>query len=212
MSYPESLLPFTELPLNRQVIHMALKQYKRPYDKISELLRKEYLVAVKNGLYVPGPKANLPGPEPFTLSNHLYGPSYVSLDSALSWWGFIPEQVFGVTAITSRNSRNFTTPYGLYSYLHLPFPYYSFGITSLVLSSKQKVLIATPEKAICDKLICTSGILFRSKKEAYTILTEDLRIDADALKKLNTTTLSSWIADSPKKQTLELLITTIESL
>ncbi len=212
MSFQDHLLPFAELPLNRQVIHSALKAYRRPYDKISELLRQGILIAVKNGLYVPGPKADIQGPEPFTLSNHLYGPSYVSLESALSWWGLIPEQVYGVTAVCLGTSKRMNTALGRFSYQHLPLPYYSFGINRLALSRKQQVLIASPEKALCDTVICSSGVQFRSKAEAYLFLTEDLRIAEGSLKQLNTEGIRSWIPDSPKKKTLEILSNTIDNL
>jgi hypothetical protein len=96
--------------------------------------------------------------------------------------------------------------------VHLPLPYYSFGIQQLELTKKQRVLIATPEKALCDKIIASSGILLRSSKQVMEFLVDDLRIEKDRLLKLNTKKMSEWIKEASKKSSLEILIKTLEQL
>jgi hypothetical protein len=91
-------------------------------------------------------------------------------------------------------------------------PYYSFGIQQLELTKKQRVLIATPEKALCDKIIASSGILLRSSKQVMEFLVDDLRIEKDRLLKLNTKKMSEWIKEAPKRSSLEILIKTLEQL
>lgn len=105
-----------------------LKEYMRPNDKINELVKKGELITLKKGLYVTGPKLNLPMPESFLVANHLWGPSYVSLDAALSYWGFIPEKVYEVSSMTTKTSKDYQTPIGRFSFFRAPLPYYSFGI------------------------------------------------------------------------------------
>ena len=90
----------------------ALGRYARPRDRITELLRRGEIVRVKKGIYVFGPKL---ARRPFSrevLANLLYGPSYVSLDSALHHHGLIPERPEEVMSVTCGRSRRFATPVG----------------------------------------------------------------------------------------------------
>jgi hypothetical protein len=72
--------------------------------------------------------------------------------------------------------------------------------------------MASPEKAICDKIITTSGILLRSKKQVSDFLLEDLRISEERLKSLDLEEMKSWLPFSPKKSSLKMLINSIIEL
>lgn len=85
-----------------------LKDHKRPNDKISELVKSGDLIALKRGLYLPGERTNLAAPEPFLTANYLGGPSYISLETALSYWGLIPERVYEISSITMQLSKKIT--------------------------------------------------------------------------------------------------------
>ena len=201
-----------EIPLSRQLILEWLKDYKRPNDKISEWVKSGELTILRRGLYIPGPESNLLKPEPFLIANHLRGPSYVSLESALSYWGLIPERVYDITSVTLKSKKTYKTPVAKFSYQFHPTPYFSFGIQSIPINPKQTVLIASIEKAICDKLILTSGINLRSIKQTKDLLIEDLRIDEALLKKVDVKIISSWLLDTPKKNSIEMLIKTLIDL
>jgi hypothetical protein len=189
-----------------------LKDYNRPNDKISELIKNEELVSVKRGLYLVGNTLDLPKPESFLVANHLRGPSYVSIESALSYFGLIPERTYEISSVTTKTSKKYRTPAGRFSYSHLPLPYYSFGIQYVEIASKQFVLIASPEKAICDKIILTSKINLRSTIQVKSFLIEDLRMDIDDLRNLNVKMIELWLDDAPKKNSLKMLINTIREL
>lgn len=206
MDFSRKAREFVNAPFSRQLMLEMLKSYKRPNDKISELVKAGQLVLLKKGLYVPGVNAELPVPEPFLIANHLYGPSYVSLESALSYWELIPERVYEISSITLKASKTYKTPKGRFSYQHIPFPYYSFGVRSVELQPKQVALVASPEKAICDKIITTSGISLRSPGQAMDFLVEDLRIDRDRLTVLNKKAILSWADDAPKSNSLHMLV------
>jgi hypothetical protein len=165
---------------------------------------------IKRGLYVAGPGITSSKPDPFLIANHILGPSYVSLESALSYHGLIPEKVFEISSVTAKATRTFSTPLGVYSYIRLPLPYYSYGIRSIEIDSKHRFLIASPEKALFDKIITTAGVEFRSKTSVLTYLENDLRIDIDALKQLDIAAIKSWIPASPKKDTLTMFTDTIQ--
>ncbi|MCA6378425.1 MAG: hypothetical protein IM574_04170 [Cytophagales bacterium] len=212
MEILEAIRGYEEQPITKQVLLGLLSDYKRPYDKINELVKQHILQPVKRGVYVTGARLNVNRPEPFLLANHLLGPSYVSFESALSYWGLIPEKVHEVSSATTQDTKTYDTTVGRFSYAHLPLPYYSFGIQQLELTKKQRVLIATPEKALCDKIIASSGILLRSSKQVMEFLVDDLRIEKDRLLKLNTKKMSEWIKEAPKRSSLGILIKTLEQL
>jgi hypothetical protein len=190
----------------------ALSSYGRPNDKISEMLKSGELLALRRGLYVPGPELDLPLPNNFLIANHLRGPSYISLESALSYWGLIPERVYEISSVTTKTSKTYETAIGRFSYQHLMTPYYSFGIKSVRLTDMQTALVASPEKALCDKIILTSGVLLRSIPQALDFLLEDMRLDEDLLRGFDIATIHSWIEDAPKKNSLQMLVNTLERI
>ena len=122
------LQQYAEQPIPTQLLLGLLKTYKRPFDKVVSLVDHGYLVQLRRGLYITTSLVKSTMPETFLISNHLLGPSYVSIDSALFHWGLIPERVYEVTAVTNKLSKKFKTPLGIFSYTHIPLPYYSFGI------------------------------------------------------------------------------------
>jgi len=212
MNLRRKIKAYSAAPLSHSVVMEALTPYNRPNDKISEMIKNGELVSLRRGLYVPGPELDLPLPDNFVIANHLRGPSYVSLETALSYWGLIPERVYEISSVTTKTSKTYTTQIGRYSFQHLPTPYYSFGVKSLRLSETQTALIASPEKAICDKIVLTSGVLLRSIPQTLEFLVEDMRIDEDQLRVLDLTSIQSWVEDAPKRSSIQMLVNTIERL
>ena len=85
MDFRTMIKEYSEVPISKHLILELLSGYQRPNDKISALIKSKELVSIRRGLYMVGPKTDLPSPEPFLIANHLRGPSYVSLESALSY-------------------------------------------------------------------------------------------------------------------------------
>lgn len=212
MSFDDTLIQYAEEPLTRQLMIAMLKDYKRPNDKIAELIKSGELISVKNGLYIPGRNSKVSKPEAYLIANHLWGPSYVSFEAALSHWGYIPERVYEISSVTIKISKKYKTPAGRFTYRHAGLPYYSFGITNVLLSPKQRILIASPEKAICDKIAMTAGVQLRSPAQGLSFLMEDLRIDQDKLRELNAEKIASWITASPKKDSLKMFTKALQIL
>lgn len=212
MDFRKAVKDYTDAPISRHLVMDILSEYKRPNDKISELVKNGELIAVRRGLYLPGPATDLPSSEPFLVANHLRGPSYVSMESALAYWGFIPERVYEISSVTMKTSKKYTTPVGRFSYYYMPTPYYSFGVKRVELVPNQVALVATPEKALCDKILNTSGVMLRSVIQTRDFLIDDLRIDVELVRTLDATLIQSWIEDSAKKNSLEMLVKTIQSL
>jgi len=206
------LSQYSDQPISTQVLLGLLRGYNRPYDKIMEMVNQGILVQLRRGLYMTSPLVSKITPEPFLIANHLYGPSYISQDSALFHWGLIPERVFEISSVTPKISKRFMVQNVVYSYTHLPIAYYPLGIQSLSLTKTQTVLIAGPEKALCDKVITTAGINLRSRKQALAFLVEDLRMEEVQLRELNTTEMTSWLPVCPKRKSIQLLIETLSVL
>ena len=89
-------------------------------------------------------------PSLYLIANKLYQPSYVSLEKALAYYGMIPEVVYTITSITTKPTREFTTPKGVFSYQRIK------QIAYTGYSPKQMeggvVLFAEPAKALADYL------------------------------------------------------------
>ncbi|REG86346.1 type IV toxin-antitoxin system AbiEi family antitoxin domain-containing protein [Algoriphagus antarcticus] len=212
MEFHNLFQEYQEEPLNRQVMLSLLKKYKRPNDKISELVKAGWLTILKNGLYIAGPESKLLRPESFLIANHLLGPSYVSMEASLSYWGFIPERVFETISVTVKAAKTYKTAVGRFSYRQASLPYYSYGIRSVALTPRQTAMIASPEKAICDKIVMTYGINLRSSKQVMDFLTGDMRMSEELFRGFNLDVMDTWIPEAPKKSSLQVLVKTIRSL
>lgn len=118
----------------------------------------------------------------YYTANELYSPSYVSLESALSKYNFIPEGVFQVTSCTTLKTNSFSTPVGNFFYRHLK-PSLFFGY-QLEEWDGRHFAVAEPEKTLIDYLY------FHHKIQEETDI-ESLRWNADGInsrisrKKLN---------------------------
>jgi hypothetical protein len=134
------------------------------------------------------------------------------MDAALAYYGLIPERVFEVSSMTTKASRRFNTPVGIFSYTRTHLPYYAFGIRQAKLADDQYVLVASPEKALFDKVVTTPGLLFRSKKDVADYLIDNLRMEEDSLKNLDFGSTAGWFRDTPKKDSLLMMIKTIATL
>jgi hypothetical protein len=203
---------FEEQVLPSQVLLSLFQEYSSPLDKIGDWVEKGYLIQLRRGLYIPGPNSGLILPELFTISNHLYGPSYISLESALSFWGLIPERVFGVYAISLLRSKVMETPVGRFEYRNMSDRYYYLGVNSISLTSKQRVLMANKEKAVIDKIVLTAGVQFRSKEDVIGYFDRDLRVEMEDLFEFDLNMIRSWIPKLPKQRSFEKLCDVIERL
>jgi hypothetical protein len=176
-------IPYEEF--DYQTLSYCLKDYDRPRDKIRSLLRKNAIIRVKKGLYVFGPDYSR---GPFSrelLANLIYGPSYVSLDYALSYYGLIPERVETLTSVTCGKNRAFLTPVGRFTYWSIPLHSYHVGMDIIQLDERRSFLMAIPEKALADKICHNRGADVRKPDEFEDYLLEHLRIDPGELRRLD---------------------------
>lgn len=212
MNVRRKIKAYAHAPISHNMVMEALASYNRPNDKISEMIKNGELVALRRGLYVPGDELDLPIPDRFVIANHLRGPSYISLESALSYWNLIPERVYEISSVTTKTSKTYATSIGRFSFQHLTTPYYAFGIRSVQMAEMQMAMVASPEKAVCDKIVLTSGVLLRSVSQTLDFLVEDMRIDEEQLQTLDSVLIQSWVEDAPKRTSLQMLVNTLQRL
>jgi len=165
---------------NYSQLMSALSHYRKPRDTVTSLLRKEYIIRIRKGLYIFGQEWRrvLFAPEP--LANLVYGPSAISIDYALSWYGLIPEHVTTITSIATGRSREFNTPAGRFSYTQLSVKRFSVGLSRHD-SPGGPFIMAEPVKALADKVWTDSRFKPTSLSSYSDYLFADLRIDEDAL-------------------------------
>lgn len=106
------------------------------------------------------------------------------MESALRFYGLIPERVFNTVSMTLKRSRSFKDQFGLFSHISCPANYYSIGISPVV-QDNYSFLIASPEKALCDQIVYTPKLRLRSIKLLQTYLKEGIRFDMDAFFKMD---------------------------
>ena len=125
-----------------------LTGYASPRAKVTSLLKNRDIIRIKKGLYIPGPRYKRDYSRG-VLANRIYGPSYVSFEYALSWYGMIPERVFAVTSASLKKSKKFTTPIGPFIFHRVKDSAFYAGI-DLAEEAGAHFIIATPEKALSD--------------------------------------------------------------
>lgn len=211
-TFSKSLRALGNMPFGHGVLMSLLADYRRPNDKIASWLAGGVVVALRRGLYVLGPALQDKPVSMPLVANLLYGPSYVSLDFALSHYGLIPEGVATVTSVTTRRTRVCTTPLGLFSYAHLPPALYSPGICQVASSDGTFYLMATPAKALCDKVVHTRKLQATSVGAMQQFLLEDLRIDADALRHVDIDVIAQCAQAGYKVRHLLALQKAVEAL
>jgi predicted transcriptional regulator of viral defense system len=187
-----------------QTLLDALNAYSRPRDKITDLLRKGVIVRVKKGLYIFGPDYSRRPYSRELLANLIYGPSYLSLDYALSYYGLIPEKVETLTSVTSGKTRTFQTPVGRFTYQSVPLSYYRTGIDVIVAAGDRSFLMATREKALADRIRRKDASAVHTVTEMESFLVEHLRVDSHLLWQLDAVVMAE-IAESSTIRQLFLL-------
>jgi hypothetical protein len=184
----KNILKLIETPyIDAQTLLQLLADYKKPREAILRMVKNEELIRLKNGFYLISDKITHGSGKviPFEqVANLLYGPSYVSMEWALSFYGMIPERVHTITSMTLGRNKEYHTSIGDFSYFTLSSESYSIGITQK--KSPDFVggfIIASPEKALADTVFKTCKNL--DKDQLKDELLESKRIDRECFHELN---------------------------
>ena len=174
-------------------------------QKVSALEQSGKIIRLKRGLYVVNPEWSGKRISMGLVANHLYSPSYVSMQTALRWYGLLPEQVILILSMSIKHSRRFENSLGRFDYIGVDRNWFSIGLRHEDLN-EGSFIIACPEKALCDLICTTPGVNLRYKKEAQTYLEEDLRLDMDAFRQFDVEILRQCAAMGRKTQSIETIM------
>lgn len=169
------------------------------------------LIRLKRGLYVVDERVS---GEPVNIrlcANHIYGPSYVSQQWALRWYGLIPERVYTMTSVTTKRSRTFENPFGRFTYYQVKPSYFPIGIKSME-ENGVYCLMASPEKALCDTILYDSYVPAQSAKGLMQYLEEDMRFDTEALRGFDASIIEACAEQGVKATIFNNLIKIIRRL
>lgn len=135
------------------------------------------ITRIRRGLYMLCPPYRKQKPDPLALAQHVYGPSYISMESALSFHGWIPEAVYTVVSVSMDRSRVFETPAGRFEFVRVPQRAFYAGVERIELPEQSgTILMAEPLKALADLVYA------RRLDEPLDRLLGGLRMDAEQLK------------------------------
>lgn len=132
--------------------------------------KKGYLVKLRKEYYAFADYLNAPDFHRY-IANRIYRPSYISLHTALSYYGMIPEAVVQITSVTTLKTMTFENVFGYYSYQSIK-PDLMFGYEPKPMADGRSILFATPEKALLDLIYLNP--YYNSKQDML-----DLRLDDD---------------------------------
>ena len=170
------------VPFDYQLAMDRLRDFRAPRDKLRRLCEDGELIQVKRGLYVSGTTGEEGlAVDPRVLSGLVYGPSYVSLETALAHHGMIPERVEEITCMTSKRERSFDTPVGRFRYLPIPERVFAIGVARET-ATGGAYLLAQPEKALCDRIARAADL--DTQREVPAFLFDNLRIEEDRIDEL----------------------------
>lgn len=165
--------------LTTQMLIDRFRNYGDPAGKIRRMVSAGEIIPVTRGIYETD--GSLPGQ---LLAPVIYGPSYLSFEFALSHYGLIPEAVRAFTSATfgKRKIKSYENAFGRFTYRDVPAEVYPLCVEQ-VQEGGYAYFIASPEKALCDKLWSLSPV--HSMRDFRDMLFLDLRIDRDAIDRLD---------------------------
>ena len=143
---------------------------------IKRAVHESYLQRLRRDYYLIRNIANKPIINTFELAQFIYGPSYISFESALSYHEWIPERVSITCSATIKQTKSFNAPVGEFHFEKIPNDSFKLGV-SYIKEENTKYLMADPWKAIADMIYCR-----KKRWESINDLKFDLRIEKECIK------------------------------
>lgn len=141
------------------------------------------ILRIRPGAYCLSPDHQRTHPHPFVVAALLLSPSHVSLESALSYHGLIPEAVFQVASATAHRSRIFTTPLGRFEFHRVPCNEPRAGVHAEKLADDSWAFVASPLRTIADLVYLRKSVSWN--RDGLRFLTDSMRIDESDLHNLS---------------------------
>lgn len=193
------------IPVTTSIIESFYPDLKSAEKKVVWLEKNGCIIRLKRGLYVVNPEYTGKRLSNELIANHLYAPSYVSMSTALRYYGLIPEAVYVNQSMTVKHSRSFQTPIGNYDYKCISRGAFAVGVRTEHVAD-YAFLIASPEKALCDLIANSSKVNLRYMKDVENYLENDIRMDMEEFMKFDPRVLEEYIKVGKKSDSIVTLL------
>jgi hypothetical protein len=200
-----ALATLSNIPVSMATLASLFPDIKAGSHKVRTLERSGQLLRIKKGLYVVSPMVTQLPLSIELIANHVYAPSYVSMHSALRFYGLIPEAVYSVQSMTIKHTRCFDTPLGRFDYTCMSRDAFPVGV-SIINKQTYTFLMATPEKALCDLIANSPKVNLRYLKDVERFLSDDLRMDMDDFRNMDVTVFERYAEVGKKATSIQSLI------
>jgi len=164
----------------------------RQFNLIKRALACGEVVHVRRGLYCLASKYLREKVSLLVLAQRIYGPSYLSLETALSYHRWIPEAVYTITSAALERSREFATPLGQFSFARVPQNVFYTQVTRVEKQAGQSFLLASPLKALADYVY-----VHRQDWRSLHPVVESLRVDEDSLGDVSAEAIDELLPNYP---------------
>lgn len=189
---------YGNIPVSAASLALEFPDIRKPGQKLSLMERAGEIIRLRRGLYVCPEKATGEMLSPELIANRLLTPSYVSMSTALRYYGLIPEAVYVTQSMTTKEAREYDTPVGRFVFNRIKRDVFGIGVRNIE-ENGYSFLMASPEKALCDLIANTPAVILRFRKETVEFLEQDLRMDMDAFHSMNPAIFEQYIGAHGKK-------------
>jgi len=168
----------------------------RQFALLKRALKSGEVIRIHRGLYCLATKYLRRKPDPLVFAQLIHGPSYISLETALSYHGWIPEAVYAITSASMDRAREFETPFGHFSFTRIPQKVFYTEVTRIEkqdgnepgFHAGESFLIASPLKALADYVYA-----YKADWTSAGPVIESLRVDENSLAGINSETIGLLI-------------------
>jgi len=182
LTFKERMYPMGCFNINQVLL------WENDFDRnnLTRWCHRGLLVKLRNQYYAFPEYRQMPDFSRY-VANRIYSPSYISLHSALAFYGMIPEEVVQLTSVTTLKTARFENDFGTFHYQNVKTPFY-FGFEIKTIQSGRGLLFATPEKALLDLLYLNP--YYKTEQDM-----EELRLDEDYMQnELNLERLNGYLS------------------
>ena len=193
------------IPVTTSALESFFPHIKRGNQRLRLLERDKQIIRLKKGLYVCSPEITGKSLSTELIANHLYAPSYISMSSALRYYGLIPEAVYTKQSMTLKHAKDFDTPIGRFEYTHISRIAFPVGLTCIK-KEDYSFVMATPEKALCDLIANSPQVNLRYLKDAEIYLEEDIRMEREDFMQMDAEIFEEYIKVGKKSGSINTLL------
>lgn len=204
-SMNRQLIEIGTIPVTTSIIESLYPDLKSANKKVIWLEKQKFIIRLKRGLYVINPEYSGKILSSEVIANHLYIPSYISMSTALQYYGLIPEAVYVHHSMTIKHPRSFQTPVGNYDYKYISRKAFPIGVRSIN-KGDYAFLIASPEKALCDLIANSPKVILRYMRDVEIYLEQDIRMDMDEFYNMDATIFEDYISVGKKADSISTLL------